>query len=867
MQTTHRRACAPLIRRALSIATASSLLLLAACQGKPAAEAAAPQAPAAADAATIHPELWPTPKWPFAEDPALEQRIGEVMAKMSVEEKVAQTIQGDIASMTPEDVRKYRIGSVLAGGNSDPGGKYDASPAEWLKLADAYYAASMDTAQGGHAIPIIFGIDAVHGQSNIVGATLFPHNIGLGATRNPELMRKIGEVTAAETRVTGMEWTFAPTVAVPQDDRWGRAYEGYSESPDVVASYAGEMVKGLQGEPGTPQFLDGRHVISSVKHFVGDGGTTDGKDQGDTQVSEQVLRDIHAAGYPPAIAAGAQSVMASFNSFNGEKMHGNKAMLTDVLKGRMNFGGFVVGDWNGHGQVKGCSNTNCPASFLAGVDMAMAPDSWKGVYESELAAVKSGQIPMQRLDDAVRRILRVKLRLGLFEAGKPSQRPLGGKFELLGAPEHRAIARQAVRESLVLLKNQNGILPLDPHRHVLVAGDGANDMGKQSGGWTLNWQGTGTKRSDYPNGNTIWEGLDRQVKAAGGSAELAIDGRYKRKPDVAIVVFGENPYAEFQGDIPNLLYKAGDDSDLQLLKKLKADGIPVVAVFLSGRPLWMNREINASDAFVAAWLPGSEGEGIADVLLRKPDGGVQYDFKGKLSFSWPRTAVQFHNNVGQKDYDPQFAFGYGLSYADKGELAALPEDSGVTGEQSAAGVYFSRGKPALGMTLHLSSAVQSDQPATTVPVALVDGSLKLSAVDHKAQEDARRLQWSGSAPAALLLRSSKPIDLTRESNGDVQLQLTLRRDGAITAPVQLGVSCGEGCAATLDLQKTLAALPQGQWKVVGVPLKCFAGAGADVSRLTQLPTLQSAAALDLSISRIALGALNEAEATVDCAAK
>lgn len=336
---------------------------------------------------------------------------------------------------------------------------------------------------------------------------------------------------------------------------------------------------------------------------------------------------------------------------------------------------------------------------------------------------------------------------------------------------------------------------------------------------------------------------------------------------MAIVVFGENPYAEFQGDIPNLLYKAGDESDLQLLKKLKAEGIPVVSVFLSGRPLWLNREINASDAFVAAWLPGSEGEGIADVLLRKPDGSVQYDFKGKLSFSWPRTAVQFHNNVGQKDYDPQFAFGYGLTYADKGDLAPLPEESGVSGEQSAAGVYFSRGKPSMGITVHLSNAGQANMPATTLPVALSDGSLKLSAVDHKAQEDARRLQWSGSEAARLVLIAAKPFDLTRESNGDVQLQLTLRRDSAVSAPVWLGVGCGEGCSGRVDLQKTLAALPQGQWKVVGVPLKCFAAAGADVSKLVQVPTLESAAALDLSVSRIALGALNEAEVTVECPAK
>ncbi len=856
-------------RHLLAAATAASLFLLAACHRDGNAEAdktaAAPATPAADQAVTIHPDQWPTPKWPFANDPALEKRIDDVMAQMSVEEKVAQTIQGDIASITPDDVRKYRIGSILAGGSSDPGGKYNASPAEWLKLADAFYEASMDTSKGGHAIPIIFGIDAVHGQSNIVGATLFPHNIGLGAMRNPELIRKIGEVTAAETRVTGMEWTFAPTVAVPQDDRWGRTYEGYSESPQVVASYAGEMVKGLQGEPGQPGFLDGHHVISSVKHYVGDGGTTDGKDQGDTQVTEAELRDIHAAGYPPAIEAGAQAVMASFNSFHGEKMHGYKAMLTDVLKDRMNFGGFVVGDWNGHGQVKGCTTTDCPAAFNAGLDMAMASDSWKGLYETELAAVKSGQITQERLDDAVRRILRVKMRLGLFDAGKPSQRPLGGKYELLGSPEHRAIARQAVRESLVLLKNNGGTLPLDPHKRILVAGDGANDMGKQSGGWTLNWQGTGTTRADYPNGNTIWEGLKQQIDAAGGKAELAIDGQYKAKPDVAVVVFGENPYAEFQGDIATLLYKPGDDSDLELLKKFKAEGIPVVAVFLSGRPLWMNREINTADAFVAAWLPGSEGAGIADVILRKADGSVQNDFKGKLSFSWPRTAVQFHNNVGQKDYDPQFAFGYGLTYADEGEQAKLSEDSGVSGDQSAGGVYFNRGKPAIGVAMQLSSATQADMPATTVPVGLSDGSLKMSAVDHKAQEDARRLVWSGATDARVQLVSGKAIDLSRETNGDILMYVTLRRDSALTGPLWLGVGCGQGCSGQVDIGKTVGQLPAGEWKVLAVPLKCFQAAGADMTKLVQLPYLASAAQADLSFSRIALGQSQADVVAVDCA--
>lgn len=856
------------IRHALALATSATVLLLAGCGGDtPATTAQAPAPAAEADANAIHPQDWPELTWPLADDPALEKRIDALMAGMSVEQKVGQTVQGDIASMTPDDVRRYHIGSVLAGGNSDPDGKYDAPPSAWLKLADAYYAASMDPASGGPGIPIIFGIDAVHGQSNIVGATLFPHNIGLGATRNPDLMRQIGQVTAVETRTTGMEWTFAPTVAVPQDDRWGRTYEGYSESPEVVASFAGKVVEGLQGVPGQPGFLDGHHVIASVKHYAGDGGTTHGKDQGDTQVSEAVMRDVHAAGYPPAIQAGAQTVMASFNSFNGVSMHGHKPMLTDVLKGRMHFGGFVVGDWNGHGKVAGCTNDNCPASFNAGVDMLMAPDSWKGIYESNVAAVKSGVISMARLDEAVRRILRVKLRLGLFEAGKPSTRPLGGKFELLGAPEHRAIARQAVRESLVLLKNQDGVLPLAPKQRVLVAGDGADDLGKQSGGWTLNWQGTGTKRSDYPNADSIWDGLKQQVTAAGGSAELAIDGRYRTKPDVAVVVVGENPYAEFQGDIATLAYKPGDDSDLQLIKRLRSEGIKVVTVFLSGRPLWVNREINASDAFVAAWLPGSEGAGIADVLLRRPDGSVQHDFKGTLSFSWPRTAVQYQNNVGQKDYDPQFAFGFGLHYADNGNLAALPEVSGITGEQGDAGVYFNKGKPTAGLAMRLSGVKQSELPAVTFPAVLSDASLKVSAIDHKAQEDARRLQWSGSGKANMALLSTRSLDLTRESNGDVQLLLTVRRSGAIAGPVGLAIGCGQGCEGRVDLAPTLGGIAEGEWQTIGVPLKCFATAGADLSKIERLPVLESSHALDLSVSRIALGTGNDAKTVVACATR
>lgn len=824
-----------------------SALAVSACV----AQAALPAQDTSAGA-TINPAHWPQPAWPLAKDAALEPRLEALLATLTVEEKVGQIVQADIGSITPEDLRKYRLGSILAGGGSDPGGKYNAPPKDWLALADAFWEASMDTSQGGKAIPVIWGIDAVHGQSNIVGATLFPHNIGLGATRNPALIREIGRITAAETRVTGMEWTFAPTVAVPQDDRWGRSYEGYSESPAVVAQLAPAMVEGLQGKAGTREFLDGRHVMTTVKHFLGDGGTTNGKDQGNTEVSEAVLRDVHAAGYVPAIAAGALSVMASYNSFHGEKLHGSKALLTDVLKTRMNFGGFIVGDWNGHGQVPGCSNTDCAQTFNAGLDMAMAPDSWRGLYDATLAQVKAGTIPMARLDDAVRRILRVKLQMGLFEQPKPSQRVLGGKFELLGAPEHRTVARQAVRESLVLLKNNGGLLPLDPRKRILLAGDGADNLGKQTGGWTLTWQGSGTRREDFPNADSIWDGFRQQVERAGGRAELAADGAYTTRPDVAVVVFGEEPYAEFQGDLPNLMFKAGKSGDLELIRKLKADGIPVVAVFLSGRPLWMNRELNAADAFVAAWLPGSEGAGVADVLLRDRHGKLQHDFRGTLSFSWPRRADQYANNAGQPGYDPLFPLGHGLRYADRGDLAPLPEDPGIDPNDARSNLWFDRGVGTTGLTLQLVGANGVAMDVIHPAAVTGDGSLSMGAINTTIQEGARQFDFKG--PAQVLLRANAPLDLVRETNGDVFVIATLRVDALPAGgKAAFSVACGDNCRAELPVGDALAGLPRGQWTRLGIQLRCLRVAGADTGRLSVPFALRGSAGLRLSLSQVALG--------------
>jgi len=648
---------------------------------------------------------------------------------------------------------------------------------------------------------------------------------------------------------------------VPQDDRWGRAYEGYSEDPGVVASYAGVFVKGLQGEPGSADFLHGPHVISSTKHFLDDGGTENGRDQGDAKIPETELRDIHNAGYVPAIQSGVQTIMISFSSWNGAKHTGNKGLITDVLKKRMNFDGFTVGDWNAHGQVEGCTNDNCPQAINAGLDMYMAPDSWRGLYENLVKQVKDGTVPMERLDDAVTRILRVKFRAGIFEAGLPSKRPLAGDYKMLASPEQRALARDAVRQSLVLLKNNGGLLPLAANKHVLVTGDAADNISKQNGGWTITWQGTGLKNADFPGGTSVWAGVKAAVKAGGGSAELSTDGNFKKKPDYAIVVFGENPYAEFQGDLKVLTLPGAMTQHLDIMKKLQDEKIPVVAILLSGRPLWQNRELNLATAYVAAWLPGTEGGGISDVLFRKKDGAVNYDFTGKLSYSWPRDAAGAPLNVNKEPYDPLFPFGFGGSYAAPAELAALPEDPGIPAELMSTGSYFDKGLPVQPWSLRVSNGSDTTR-ITTVPVETVGGRVKVSAVDDTVQEGARRFVFDGSGKAAVQITSEGAVDLSREANGDVMLLVRLRRDADVPKDVKLGMACGAGCGGTLDVASTLSGLPAGKWQTLGVPLKCLAKVGVDVSKVNQTLSIESESKLDLSISQVKLGTV--ADKTYAC---
>jgi beta-glucosidase len=776
---------------------------------------------------TAHPALWPAAKSQGLVDPATEAFVDGLLAKMTLEEKVGQMIQADTASIKAEDLKTYPLGSILAGGSSPPLGAPDRSPVgPWVDTVKAFRDAAAE--RGGTNIPLMFGIDAVHGNNNLVGATLFPHNIALGAAHDPELIRKIGAATGQETAVSGFDWAFGPTLAVPRDDRWGRTYEGYSEDPAIVRQYAREMILGLQGAVSEGQALQKGHVAASAKHFLGDGGTTNGKDQGDTQVSEAELIRLHAQGYVPAINAGTMTIMASFNSWNGQKMHGNRSLLTDVLKGRMGFDGFIVGDWNGHGQVEGCTPTNCAQAANAGLDMYMAPDSWKGLYDNLLVQARSGEVPMARIDDAVRRILRVKAKLGLFQAARPWE----GREGVLGNADHRAIAREAVAKSLVLLKNNGGVLPIKASAKVLVAGSGADDIGQQSGGWTLSWQGTDNKNSDFPNAQSIYSGFKDAVEASGGSATLSVDGSFKDKPDVAVVVFGEQPYAEGVGDLKSLEYQQGDKTDLALLKKLKAAGVPVVAVFLSGRPLWVNPEINASDAFVAAWLPGSEGAGIADVLVGDAAGKPRRDFNGKLSFSWPKTAAQFSLNKGDKAYSPLFAYGYGLSYAKPGKVGRLSEVSGVTAIAANDSNYFVGGKTPAPFEFRLL-------PTTSVHIKPVDAG--------NVQEAGRQLTFAGGVPAAAEIAADKAFDLTFQTNAEIALQVNWRVDAAPSARTTLSIGAGK-----LDVTSVLSGAKAGEWTSLKVPLKCFQAAGTDVTKVEAPFSLATAGTLTVSISGVKL---------------
>lgn len=592
-----------------------------------------------------------------------DAQVVPLLAEMTLDEKVGQMTQADLGGLKMDDIKTCFLGSVLSGGGSDPkkGNSIDA----WTDTYDQCQKEALETRL---KIPILYGIDAMHGHSNVLGAVIFPHNVGLGCTRDPKLMEKIGKVTANEVRATGIQWTFAPCVTVPQDIRWGRAYEGYSEDPRVASELGEGIIRGLQGD----RLSDPLSILACAKHYVGDGGTTYGTgkhgnkllDQGDTQVDEATMRRIHLPPYIPAVEAGVGSIMVSYNSWNGEKCSGIKHLLTDILKGELGFEGFLISDYDAIDQITPDYKEAIGRSINAGMDMAMVSKRYKLFIQLLKELVNEGTVPMSRIDDAVKRILRVKAAMGLLDKNRSqlADRKLHDSF---GSAEHRAVAREAVQKSLVLLKNDKKTLPLSKSvARIHVGGKSADNVGNQCGGWTIDWQGKSGNVT--PGGTTILEAIKKAV-SKDSKVTYSKDGTDASGADVGIVVVGETPYAEGNGDDAKLALSAEDRA---AVTNMKSAGIPLVVVLISGRPMILGDVLDQADAVVAAWLPGTEGEGVADVLLG--DVGPT----GKLSFTWPRSVDQLpiHSGdaapsgkaAGDKSREPLFPLGYGLEYDRRG---------------------------------------------------------------------------------------------------------------------------------------------------------------------------------------------------------
>ncbi|WP_379677759.1 glycoside hydrolase family 3 protein [Massilia consociata] len=814
---------------------------------------ALPAIPAhAAAQATTQLTDWPRITSAIGKDAALEKRVAEIVGKMTLAQKIGQMTQPEIKSATPEDVRRYYLGSVLNGGGSWPNGNKHAKAAEWLALAQRYHEASMSTDMAVK-VPVVWGTDAVHGHNNVFGATLFPHNIGLGAARNPKLLEEIGAATAKATRASGIAWVFGPTLAVVRDDRWGRTYESYSEHPDIVKSYAGAYVRGMQGK-----LKDDANTIATAKHFIGDGGTEFGKDRGVNKSSRSQMINIHGAGYYPALQAGVQTVMSSFNSWNDVstgtdygKLHGSRTMLTDVLKTKMGFDGFVITDWNGHGEVPGCSNDSCAAAINAGNDMIMVPDDWKAFIANTIKQVESGEIPMARIDDAVTRIIRVKLRAGLFDKS-PAQNAYAGKDD---AMQPRELARRAVRESLVLLKNDSPVLPIARGKKILVVGKTADDMSNQTGGWSITWQGTANTNADFPNGDTILAG----IREAAGQDKVTFSADARGVDvsafDVVVAVVGERPYAEGDGDIGpsgTLRHSGRYPEDLAVLQAVAGKGKPVVTVFVSGRPLYVNDLLNLSDVFVAAWLPGTEGKGVSDLLVAGPK---RYDFTGKLPFSWPKSACQTDLNVGDRNYAPLFAYGYGLKTATRSKVGKLDAayPAGGCGVSNTFPVFSQADRASFplaitssGQQLVLGADLNATfrLPGVTVQTAQVN-----------TQQDAKLVTWTG--PATIEARGARAMVLPAAASANAALRFDTIVSGAPAGKVSMRMGGG-----AVDATALFARLAGKGKQTVKIPLACFQARGTDLAKVDTPFSVSSDAAFAAAFTNIEIagGAAGEPDA-------
>jgi beta-glucosidase len=570
-----------------------------------------------------------------------DAQANALLAKMSLDEKIGQMVQADSAALkNPADVQKYFIGSVLSGADSDPA---DNRPETWRKFVNGFQAQALQTPL---KIPLLYGVDAVHGHNNILGAVIFPHHIGLGATHDPQLVLRAEHATAEELAGTGIRWAFAPCIAVSRDIRWGRSYESFGQSADLVSGLGVAAIHGFQGDQ-----LDSQSVLACAKHFAGDGGTENGRNEGNTICDEATFRQLYLAPYQAAVQAGVGSIMVSFSSWNGQKMHGNKHLLTDVLKNELGFQGFLVSDWAAIDQLSPDYKQDIATAVNAGLDMAMIPygpgehNSYVDFIRDLKELTAEGKVPASRIDDAARRIIRVKYQMGLFD--HPYTDP--ALLATVGSPAHREIARACVRESLVLLKNSGHALPLKKDlKHLAVVGQAADDIGLQCGGWTISWQGKAGNVT--PGGTTLLAAIHKTV-SADTEVTYSPDGADLKSPDAVVVAIAEEPYAETRGDRQDLNLPA---ADLALIARAKAAGAPVVTLLYSGRPLLLGAGLDQSDAFVAAWLPGTEGLGLTDILFgdRTPT--------GKLPRLWPSSNDQFA--VGQVTGKPLFPAGFGLTY-------------------------------------------------------------------------------------------------------------------------------------------------------------------------------------------------------------
>ena len=847
------------------------------------------------------------PTWPklasrLSHDPAIERRVEEILRQMSLPEKIAQMIQPELYELTPEEAGKHKFGSALNGAGIAPNGNRYASQAEWVQMVDSYWVAVEQAfAERPFRIPFMWATDAVHGHNNVFGATIFPHNVGLGCADDADLVRRIGAATAREIAATGMDWTFAPTVTTPRDYRWGRHFEGYSEEPGIVYEYSAAMVEGLQGFPETYGLRSPDRVIACVKHWLADGGTFEGVDRGDCFSDEEVLRNVHAMGYFSGLEAGAQSVMISFSGWRDPlnydhspdlpgsynfKLCGSRYLITDVLKGAMGFDGIVISDWEAHTEVSRCTLGDAGYAINAGVDVLMISSrrGWSALLQTTERQVLGGEISLSRVDDAVRRILRVKMRAGLWEKPRPSERILSVDRDILGCAEHKALARESVRKSLVLLKNNRHALPIQEGARILIVGTAANDIQKQTGGWTLSWQGNDVGPCDFPQGQT----LAQSVAAAVGEENCCVDPSLNFADpadfDVIIVGIGEDAYAEMRGTIrpwrsleySKLKQSYGVDLRiLQQLSSLRASGAStptIVTVFFTGRPLYVSEEINHSDAFVVAWLPGPSCEGVCDILFAGADGHPRHDFTGRLRFSWPGSKTSFAINTPPSNFPelplppgeqhpsgkhaPLFPFGYGLTYRDVSpDIAPVPLDSDIDETPL----------PPLAPGFEILSQRARDTFSWTIkghntwsgePVSLESGARLLVM-------DTQPIQWqSGTVGLRLtfkgfpaFLYAQFPDNRLEDFRAYVQADAYLDMQIQIFAPPSgpLMLACHDDFPAQpgLDLRPQIERLGPG-WHSMAIPLRDLAGAGVEFRHVNTPFMIYSEHEADIAIGEIRL---------------